>query len=333
MSKLIKRVSADFTIISNKVFRNRKLSVTDRGTLCTLLSLPDNWNFSIRGLVAILPDGVTKIENSLHRLEHKHHYLKRVRVYENGKIVDWDYLISDEPMEPDEEDPDSSEETVENSDISSFFAQQDTDFEHTENLDTENPDIEKPHLENQYAYKILNNQERKNKILDDKESIHQSAAESAVSTVETVESVSDGVSEGYITDRKRIRELLKKHIEYSDYIKWIQIFGRDRSVKETDELVSKLVKAATCGHGRVIQKESFTKEEVQEAVLNLNRECIDKAYEVLRQKTPQEIVHKTSYLVSVLIQLGSEYDLETNIENRSTDYDVKYNILGYGFGE
>ena len=46
MSKLIKRLSGDFTIISNKVFRNKKLGVTDRGTLCTLLSLPDNWNFS-----------------------------------------------------------------------------------------------------------------------------------------------------------------------------------------------------------------------------------------------------------------------------------------------
>ena len=64
MSKLIKRLSGDFTIISNKVFRNKKLGVTDRGTLCTLLSLPDNWNFSIRGLAAILPDGVTKIETA-----------------------------------------------------------------------------------------------------------------------------------------------------------------------------------------------------------------------------------------------------------------------------
>lgn len=88
MSKLIKRLSGDFTIISNKVFRNKKLGVTDRGTLCTLLSLPDNWNFSIRGLAAILPDGVTKIENSLNRLEYDHHYLKRVRVFENGRIID-----------------------------------------------------------------------------------------------------------------------------------------------------------------------------------------------------------------------------------------------------
>ncbi len=324
MSKLIKRLSGDFTIISNKVFRNKKLSVTDRGTLCTLLSLPDNWNFSIRGLSAILPDGVTKIENSLNRLEHKHHYLKRVRVYENGRIVDWDYIISDEPMQPDEDD-DGDVENVENA---SFSAPQDTDLQDAELLDTENQYQEKRHLEKQYAYKKLNNQEPKNKILCDKESIDQSASAQERDSVENVESTNDRLSDGYITDTKKIKNIIKEHIEYSEYAEWINIFGKDMTVKELSQLVDKLAKASTSGQGRVINGESFTKYEVQEAVLNLNRVCIEQGFEVLREKEPKAVTNKTGYLVSVLIKLGSEYELVANSEERSIAYDVR-NMLGY----
>lgn len=159
MSKLKKKLSGNFTIVNNDILTNRKLSVTERGTLVTLLALPDNWNFSIRGLTAILPDGVTKIQNSLNKLEHDHHYLKRVRVYENGRIVDWDYIISDVPMMPDEvEDEGTDVGTVENP---YFSALQDTDFVDAESLDTENPHQKKKHLEMPDDYKELNNQESK----------------------------------------------------------------------------------------------------------------------------------------------------------------------------
>lgn len=101
------------------------------------------------------------------------------------------------------------------------------------------------------------------------------------------------------------------------------------TIKELDQLVEKLAKAATSGHGRIINEESFTKEEVQEAVLNLNRECIEMAIEVMRTKEPGSVQNKAGYLVSVLIKLGSEYDLVANSEERSIDYDVRYNLLGY----
>ena len=326
MSKLIKRLSGDFTIISNKVFRNKKLGVTDRGTLCTLLSLPDNWNFSIRGLAAILPDGVTKIENSLNRLEHDHHYLKRVRVFENGRIVDWDYIISDEPMLPDEDDDGSG--GVENVENSSFSAPGDTDFQDAELLDTENPYLEKRHLENRYAYKELNNQKSKNKILCDKESIDQSPSTASKTAVESVENSNDvmidGSSDGYITDKKTMVNILKEHIGFNEYVGWTKYFGeRYMPVSELVQVIDKLAKAATCGKGRVINKETFTKEEVQEAVLNINMNCIDRAVEKMRVKAPGTISDDVSYMVSVLINLGSGIDIITNSEERSIEYDVK----------
>ena len=325
MSKLIKRLSGDFTIISNKVFRNKKLGVTDRGTLCTLLSLPDNWNFSIRGLAAILPDGVTKIENSLNRLEHDHHYLKRGRVFENGRIIDWDYIISDEPMDADEDEDGGNVENVENSAAS---APRDTEIQDVELLDTENPYLEKRHLENRYAYKELNNQESKNKILCDKESTNQSASAQETDSVETVENMIDGVIEGYCTDKQRMKNIIMAHIEYDDMLEWIKLFGKDITVAEIKQVVNKLAKVATCGQGRVINRdgenpEHFTKYEVQEAVLNINRECIEMMIEIMREKAPGTVRNKTGYMVSVLIKLGSEYDIVANSEERSIKYDVQ----------
>lgn len=146
MSKLIKKVSHDFTIVNNHILRNKEAGSSERGVYCTMVSLPDGWNFSIRGLAKILPDGVTKISTALKKLE-KLHYLKRERVYANGKIIDWDYIISDEPMEDDSEETD-------NLDSEELYA---------DNLDSENLNQEGVDIENPHNNKINNNQINKEK--------------------------------------------------------------------------------------------------------------------------------------------------------------------------
>ena len=75
-------------------------------------------------LAAIMPDGVTKISGALKRLEALG-YLRRERLYENGKIKDWVHYIYDEPCACDTAD----DTDVENSD---FFDSQDTVFSDTE---------------------------------------------------------------------------------------------------------------------------------------------------------------------------------------------------------
>ena len=129
--------------------------------------------------------------------------------------------------------------------------------------------------------------------------------------------------EGYSTDTKRIKSIIKEHIEYEDYLQWIRLFGKDMTTAEIKQLVDKLAKAATSGKGRIINDESFSKYEVQEAVLNLNRACIEMGYETLRKKAPGTVHNRTGYLVSVLIKLGSEYDIVANSEERSIAYDVQ----------
>lgn len=109
------------------MLRDSELGATERGVLITMLALPDNWKFSIKGLSKILPDGVTKISTALKKLEEKH-YLIRRRIYTNGKISDWEYIFSDERMSIDED-----EEAENGSSVSANSA---------ENLDLESLDSE-----------------------------------------------------------------------------------------------------------------------------------------------------------------------------------------------
>lgn len=92
-----KHIESSFTTVHNTFLKDKKLSLKARGMLITMLSLPDTWNFSIKGLMSILPDGQKRVSSALKELENNK-YLIRERVYENGKVIDWQYIISDEPL-------------------------------------------------------------------------------------------------------------------------------------------------------------------------------------------------------------------------------------------
>ena len=97
MPKLVKICRNNYTVMNNAMWRDPKLGATERGVLGTMLTLPDTWDFSIKGLSTIFPDGERKIGTSLKKIEEAG-YLKRVRIYSNGKITDWEYQFSDEPI-------------------------------------------------------------------------------------------------------------------------------------------------------------------------------------------------------------------------------------------
>ncbi len=76
MAVLKNRTQGNFTIVSNNIFHDSELTMKDRGVLCTLISFPTGWNFSVKGLSALVPDGEESIRNSIFKLE-RIGYLKR----------------------------------------------------------------------------------------------------------------------------------------------------------------------------------------------------------------------------------------------------------------
>ena len=98
-----KSYSNGFTSIGNAVFCEG-LSLKARGLLCTMLSLPRDWHYSVAGLVKLIGEGKDSVRKGLDELKTKG-FLKIEQVREKGKIVGTHWIISDTPMEPVSENP------------------------------------------------------------------------------------------------------------------------------------------------------------------------------------------------------------------------------------
>ena len=59
----------DFTIMSNFHLRDKNLSLKAKGLLSFMLSLPDDWDYSLKGLVSICKENKDAIRASLNELK------------------------------------------------------------------------------------------------------------------------------------------------------------------------------------------------------------------------------------------------------------------------
>ena len=75
----------NYLIVSQRIMHDQSLKLFDRGLLVTLMSLPDNWDFTINGLTKILCDGRDAISSGLKRLEESG-YLVNEQLRVEGKF-------------------------------------------------------------------------------------------------------------------------------------------------------------------------------------------------------------------------------------------------------
>ena len=90
----------DYTVMSNYHLRDMSLSLKAKGLLSLMLSLPENWDYTMKGLARICKDGIDSISGGIRELE-AHGYLVRARVRnENGQLGSIEYTILEQPKEP-----------------------------------------------------------------------------------------------------------------------------------------------------------------------------------------------------------------------------------------
>ena len=105
----------DFTVMSNHHLRNRNLSLKAKGLLSLMLSLPPEWDYSVAGLVAIVPDGKAAVRCALQEIEAQG-YLRRERVRNSsGQLEGTIYEIHESPwFSPKSDFPTLEKPTLEN---------------------------------------------------------------------------------------------------------------------------------------------------------------------------------------------------------------------------
>lgn len=97
MAKFTVEHNENYSLIANIVFKDKRLSWKAKGLLANMLSLANDWDYSLAGLVTLSSDGETATRTALKELEN-FGYLIRQPIRERGKIIDWDYSIFEKPQ-------------------------------------------------------------------------------------------------------------------------------------------------------------------------------------------------------------------------------------------
>ena len=114
MSVMRVHKTANFTVMSNYHFKEKKMSLKAKGLLSLMLSLPEDWDYSVAGLTTLSKDGKDGVMTALAELE-KFGYLTRTRlVNDKGQFDGVEYNIFEQPQEkPVAEKPISENENSE----------------------------------------------------------------------------------------------------------------------------------------------------------------------------------------------------------------------------
>lgn len=108
--------TSDYTVMSNSHFKDKRMTLKAKGLLSLMLSLPDDWDYSIAGLCTLSKDGKDSIMNALAELE-EFGFLTRSKVTDDkGRFAGYDYDIYENPQteKPYAENPNTDKPNTEN---------------------------------------------------------------------------------------------------------------------------------------------------------------------------------------------------------------------------
>jgi DnaD/phage-associated family protein len=95
----------NFTVMSTYHLRDRNLSNKAKGLMSLILSLPDNWIYSVEGLASISSDGKAAIRAELKELEAMGYIEREQKFDENGKFDGQKYILHEKPIDESKSNP------------------------------------------------------------------------------------------------------------------------------------------------------------------------------------------------------------------------------------
>ena len=269
----------DYTVMSNHHLRNGKLSLKAKGLLSMMLSLPEDWNYTTRGLAKICKEGVDAIGGALRELETAGYIVRHQLRDRQGRISDTEYVIYEQPQP---KNPD------------------------TASPDTENPDMEKPDTEKPAELNIEKSNTQK--IITDGSSIDSIPFREKTAARLPERKGRDAMS---VSEIENYRDLILENIEY-DYL--CREFATYR--EDLDEIVELMVETV-CARRKTtrIAGSDFPHEVVRSRFLKLDSEHIRFVMDGM-QKNTTEVRNMKQYLLAVLFNapttISNHYTVQVN---------------------
>lgn len=266
----------DYTVMSNHHLRNTELSLKAKGLLSMMLSLPEEWNYTTRGLATICKEGTESIGTALKELE-RTGYIVRNRLRDSkGKIMDVEYVIYETPHKPDTDTPS-------------------TGTPGTGNPHPENPDMDNPGLENQPQL---------NKDKTSNYSSKKDLSNPILSNPPTPMGVRMG-TDG-MASREIYRQIILENIDY-------EILAADPQVdREQLDEITEIILDTVCTSRKTVRisSDDFPAEVVKSRFLKLNASHIQYVMSCMKENTTR-IRNIKKYLLAALYNatftMGSYY--------------------------
>ena len=269
----------DYTVMSNHHLRNANLSLKAKGLLSMMLSLPEDWNYTTRGLAKICKEGVDAIGAALRELEAAGYIVRHKLRDRQGRISDTEYVIYEQPQlrKPDTDSP-----------------------------DTENPYMDKPDTEKPAELNI----EKSN---TEKPITYGSSTDSIPFREPAAAQLPErkGRDAMSVSEIENYRELILENIEY-DYL--CREFSTYR--EDLDEIVELMVETV-CAKRKTtrIAGSDFPHEVVRSRFLKLDSEHIRFVMDGM-QKNTTEVRNMKQYLLAVLFNapttISNHYTVQVN---------------------
>ena len=95
----------NYTVMSNHHLNDKALSLKAKGLLSLMLSLPDSWDYTTRGLASICKEGVDGIQATVRELENAGYIIRRRVRDQNGQVRGMEYTVFEQPRKPEPENP------------------------------------------------------------------------------------------------------------------------------------------------------------------------------------------------------------------------------------
>ena len=272
----------DYTVMSNHHLRDKSLSLKAKGLLSLMLSLPEEWDYTTKGLARICKDGVDSICAGVRELE-EHGYVIRQRVRNpNGQLGAIEYTILEQPRPPEPGKPERENPVLDNPEQAS-------------------PVLEEPEQGN--PAQLNTNRSSKEKS---KKDLSSTEGSNPVLSSPKAPRGSDGMGRDWMRERESYRELILENIEY-DYLIQNHQLDRDR----LDELVELMVDTV-CSRRETIRiaGDDYPAEVVKSRFLKLDSSHIEYVLDRMRENTTY-VRNIKKYLLAALYNapatIGSYY--------------------------
>ena len=274
----------DYTVMSNHHLRDKALSLKSKGLLSMMLSLPEDWNYTTRGLAKICKEGVDAIGGALRELESAGYIVRHQMRDRQGRICDTEYVIYEQPQPkaPDTPQPD------------------------TASPDTENPYLADPDTEKPAELNIEKSKTQKQTT--DVSSTDSIPFREFAAARPPERKGRDAMS---AEEMQSYRELILENIEYDHLCREFETYRED-----LDEIVELIVETV-CARRKTtrIAGADFPHEVVRSRFLKLDSSHIEFVMECLHNNTT-EVRNIKQYLLTVLFNapttMNNHYTAQVN---------------------